>query len=34
MKLVAARIRNFKLLRSIDLQFGVDPEKPLTGHPC
>ena len=30
MKLVAARIRNFKLLRSIDLQFGVDPEKPLT----
>ena len=30
MKLVAARIRNFKLLRSIDLQFGTDKEKPLT----
>ena len=30
MKLTAARIRNFKLLRSIDLQFGIDPEKPLT----
>ncbi len=30
MKLVAARIRNFKLLRSIDLQFGTDKAKPLT----
>ncbi|MCU7860977.1 MAG: AAA family ATPase, partial [Candidatus Thiodiazotropha sp. (ex Lucinoma kastoroae)] len=30
MKLVAARIRNFKLLREIDLSFSVDPHKPLT----
>ena len=30
MKIVAARIRNFKLLREIDLGFSTDPQKPLT----
>lgn len=30
MKIVAARIRNFKLLRAIDLPFSVDTERPLT----
>lgn len=30
MKIEAARIRNFKLLREIDLRFSIDPEKPLT----
>lgn len=30
MKIVDARIRNFKLLRSIDLPFSIDREKPLT----
>ena len=30
MKIVAANIRNFKLLREIDLVFSVDPKKPLT----
>ncbi len=30
MKIVAARIRNFKLLRDIDLSFSTDPQKPLT----
>ncbi len=30
MKIVAARIRNFKLLREIDLSFNTDPQKPLT----
>ena len=30
MKIVAARIRNFKLLREIDLSFSTDPQKPLT----
>ena len=30
MKVVAARIRNFKLLRNIDLTFSVDPNQPLT----
>ena len=30
MKVVAARIRNFKLLRSMDLSFGIDRDKPLT----
>ena len=30
MKIVAARIHNFKLLRSIDLSFGVNRGKPLT----
>ena len=30
MKIVAARIRNFKLLRAIDLAFGVERDLPLT----
>lgn len=30
MKIVAARIRNFKLLRAIDLEFSVDRDQPLT----
>lgn len=30
MKISAARIRNFKLLRKIDINFSVDPQKPLT----
>ena len=30
MKIVAARIRNFKLLRTIELSFGVDRDRPLT----
>ncbi len=30
MKILSARIRNFKLLREIDLTFSVDPQKPLT----
>lgn len=30
MKIVAARIRNFKLLRDIDFSFSIDPNKPLT----
>ncbi|QDV48457.1 AAA family ATPase [Gimesia fumaroli] len=30
MKLVAAHIRNFKLLREIDLSFSIDSNKPLT----
>ena len=30
MKIIAANIRNFKLLRKIDLTFSVDPKKPLT----
>lgn len=30
MKLVAARIRNFKLLRAVDLDFSVDRDQPLT----
>ncbi len=30
MKIVAARIRNFKLLRKIDLGFSIDLQKPLT----
>ena len=30
MKLATVRIRNFKLLRHIDLQFSTEPDKPLT----
>ncbi len=30
MKIVATRIRNFRLLRKIDLLFSIDPQKPLT----
>ncbi len=30
MKIESARIRNFKLLRNIDLSFSTDPQKPLT----
>lgn len=30
MKIVAARIKNFKLLRKIDLSFSTDSQKPLT----
>ena len=30
MKFTSARIRNFKLLRSIDLEFAINSEKPLT----
>ena len=30
MKILSARIRNFKLLREIDLIFSVNPQKPLT----
>lgn len=30
MKIETARIRNFKLLRTIDLKFSIDPSKPLT----
>ena len=30
MKIEAARIRNFKLLREIDLSFSTDPQRPLT----
>ena len=30
MKIIAARIRNFKLLRAIDLAFGVERDLPLT----
>ena len=30
MKIVATRIRNFRLLRKIDILFSTDPQKPLT----
>ncbi len=30
MKFLCARIRNFKLLRTIDLEFSQDPDRPLT----
>ena len=30
MKIETARIRNFKLLRKVDLNFGTDRDKPLT----
>lgn len=30
MKLISAHIRNFKLLRDLELKFSVDPDKPLT----
>ena len=30
MKIITARIRNFKLLRAIDLAFSVERDQPLT----
>ena len=30
MKLISAKIRNFRLLKKLDLDFSTDPEKPLT----
>ena len=30
MKLISAKIQNFRMLKDIYLEFSVDPEKPLT----